>query len=164
MKKVILALRLISLMTLVAFTLLMVGCEKNSDLDQDNQISTWTINGKSYTALKTIYSVSDKALMAFDNENMSKAKNSIELIFNERPTSSGAYTLLQFPDRGPGRGQILVEILIDGTSYFQYLGEGSDEAYVSILSNGRLKVTFENITLIDDKKNKVKASVTIIEQ
>lgn len=141
---------------LVAFTLLMAGCKKDSN--EDDTTSSWTINGKSYTASKTLYSVADQALVAIDDEDITKAKNGIMLSFDEKPISSGAYTIKHgeaFP------GEISIEIVIDEN--YEYAGQNG-YASISILSGGRLKVTFSNITFVDDNDNKVKASGTIVEQ
>lgn len=147
---------------LLAFTLLMAGCKKDSD--EDSTTSSWTINGKSYTALKTLYSVADDALVAIDNEDLTKAKTGVMLSFEEKPGSSGAYQVIQWEKDGPMTGEIYIEIVIDGINYYESSGQNGDYASVSILSSGRLKVTFSNITFIDDNDNKVKASGTIVEQ
>jgi hypothetical protein len=147
---------------LAIVTLLMSGCKKDSDEGSSN--STWTINGKSYSAAKTLYSVADYALLATDNVDFTKATNAILLSFEEKPTSSGAYTVLEWTKYGPSEGEIYIEIVADGKSYYETAGQSGDYASISVLSGGKLKVTFNNVTFIDDNNNKVKATGTIVEQ
>lgn len=147
---------------LVSFTLLIAGCKKDSE--EGSSKSTWTINGKSYTPLKTLYSVADDALVAIDNEDLTKTKTGIILSFEEKPTTSGAYQIIQWKKDGPRAGEIYIEIVIDGINYYESSGQNGDYASVSILSSGRIKVTFSNITVVDENDNMVKASGTIVEQ
>lgn len=147
---------------LAAFTLLFVGCKKDSD--EDSSSSTWTINGKNYTAAKTLYSVADYALLAADNEDFTKATNGIMLNFLEKPTQSGAYAVVPYYRLGGTGGDINIEIFEDGKNHYVTSTQNGDYATISILSGGKLKVTFKNVTFTDESKNQVKASGTIIEE
>lgn len=148
---------------LAAFVLLFAGCKKDSN-EGSNSISTWTINGKSYSAEKTLYSVADYALVAADNEDFTKATNAIILEFEEKPTSSGAYTVIESTKDGPFEGEVFIAIAADGKTYYETIGQSGDYASISILSGGKLKVTFKNVSFTDESNNKVKASGTIIEE
>lgn len=148
---------------LAAFTLIFAGCKKDSN-EESNSKSTWTINGKSYSAAKTLYSVADYALVAGDNEDFTKAANAIILEFEEKPTSSGAYTVIESTKDGPFQGEIFLAIIVDGKTYYETIGQNGDYASISILTGGKLKVKFNNVTFTDESNNKVKASGTIIEE
>lgn len=143
---------------LVAFSMLFAGCKKDSDEGSSN--STWTINGKTYTAAKTIYSVADDALGAAASDE----KNAIILYFEEKPTESGAYTVVPYYRLGATGGDIHIEIFEDGKNQYFTSTQNGDYATISILSGGRLKVTFKNVTFVDESNNQVKASGTIIEE
>lgn len=151
---------------LLVFTALLTGCEKDSEEDFSN--SFWTINGKSYTALKTVYSVPDDALMALDNENEYDSENTMTIYFEEKPTSSGSYDIINWQtDGAPFNGEIDMEISVKTASgYTTYYSPGYDFEYKAMLtlSKGKIKVVFKDVEFHDQLNNKVKVSGTIIEQ
>lgn len=147
---------------LLILTLFFVSCEKDSEEDES---STFTINGQSYSPIKTFYRFTDDALIAINNEDINKANTGIYLEFEEKPTTSGSFEVVQWQKDGPFTGEIYLEITIDGNKFYESTGQSGDYASVSILSGGRLKVTFNNVTFTDDNHiNKFKASGTIVEQ
>jgi len=155
-----------SYILLVTLILLMASCKKNSDEDSLN--STWTINGKSYSAVKTIYSVADDALTASDNNDIDKAENSVTLYFQEKPISNGTYDIINWGiDGAPYKGEVDMEISIkSSTGYTTYYSPGYDFGYKATVSlkNNKLNIVFNDITFHDDLNNKVNASGIIIEQ
>ena len=152
-----------SYILLLALTLFFVSCDK--DTEEGNETSTFTINGQSYSPVKTFYRFTDEALIGINNEDINKATTGIYLGFEEKPTTSGSFEVAPWQKDGPFTGEIYLEITIDGNKFYESSGQSGDYASVSILSGGRLKVTFNNVTFTDDNHiNKFKASGIIVEQ
>ena len=151
---------------LVTLILLMVSCKKDSEESSSN--STWTINGKNYSAVKTIYSVADDALTASDNDNIDNAENSVTLYFKEKPISTGNYDIINWGiDGSPYKGEVDMEINIkSSTGITTYYSPGYDFGYKATVSmgNNKLKIVFNNIVFHDDLNHEVIASGIIIEQ
>ena len=156
----------ISYVLIATLILLLASCKKNSDVG--NLKSNWTIKGKSYSAVKTIYSVADDALIASDNDNIDNAENSVTLYFSEKPISSGSYDIINWAiDGAPYNGEIDMEISVkSSTGITTYYSPEYGFGYKATLSldNNKLKIVFNNIKFHDDLNNEVTASGIIIEQ
>lgn len=149
---------------LVSFTLLLAaGCKKDSD--ENSSSSTWTISSKTYIGMKTYFDVSDDRLLSIDNTDLTKAKNSTWVNFTSRPTAKGVYRVISEGKDFPiDEGTIVIGVYVDGISYWSYSPIG-DNATVSILSAGRIKISFNNILCKDESgKYSVTITGTIVEQ
>jgi hypothetical protein len=144
----------ILLSTAITFFTLM-SCSKNNS---NPNASTWTLNGHTYTATVVGYDSSGNlgALVAYD-----AAGNSIGVSFIVRPNLNETYTVLNSNyGLGYSASTCTVSIINSPTIYLS-TGKTGD-VVIERIDNGKLHLTFSNIS-VQDGKDTTTVSGTIIQ-
>ena len=140
--------------TFTLFVLMSCG-KKNSNPN----VSTWTINGQTYTATIVGYDSSGNlgALVASD-----AAGNSIGVSFSVRPSFNETYSVLS-SIYGLGYSASTCTVSLNVNNSATYLATGkTGDVVIERIDNGKLHLTFSNIS-VQNGKDTTTVSGTIVQ-
>jgi hypothetical protein len=139
----------------IALSMFVYCSKKNADSNS----TTWTFNGKTYTASTAGY---DSAGLSGLLDAQDAAGNGISIGFNSHPRVNGTY-ILSKNGLGSGFPANNCSLSVFGNNSPNYISTGKPGDVVNVtISNGKLHATFSNIT-IENGTDTTTVSGTIIQ-
>jgi hypothetical protein len=145
------------LLSIAVALLVFVSCSKKN---VNSNSSTWTFNGKTYSASTAGYDSAD-VYGLLDAQDPS-GDNGITIGFNSLPTVNGPYIVTRGV-LGPGYPANNCALHVFGNSSGNYISIGKPGDVVNVtISNGKIHASFSNIT-IENGSDTTTVSGTIIQ-
>jgi hypothetical protein len=145
------------LLSIAVALLVFVSCSKKN---VNANSTTWTFNGKTYSASTADYDTAD--VYGLLNAQDPGGNNAITIGFNSNPTVNGAYVVTRGV-LGPGypANNCALHVFANSTGDYISIGKPGDVVNVTI-SNGKIHASFSDIT-IENGSDTTTVSGTIIQ-
>ncbi|HSZ34000.1 MAG TPA: hypothetical protein VK772_11855 [Puia sp.] len=147
------------LLLVITVVILFFGCSKSN---VNGSSTTWALKGTTYTAVNTDYYDSNSNLALLGGTDAKG--NYINIYFNSHPTINGVFNLTTFDKLGYGNSKSDCAIIVgNNNSSYQYNSTGKSGETVSVTFNdGKMRATFNNITIEDAGDTTIVTGVLIL--
>ena len=133
-----------TLLSIAMALLVFVSCSKKN---ANSNSTTWTFNGKTYSASTAVYDTAD--VYGLLDAQDAAGNNGITIGFNSNPTVNGTYIVTKGV-LGPGYPANNCALHVFGNSSGDYISTGKPGEVVNVtISNGKIHASFSNITIAD---------------
>ncbi|MCW3105980.1 MAG: hypothetical protein JWQ09_486 [Segetibacter sp.] len=156
------------LFLLLIASLISFSCKKSSDSPSAGPTSQWTFDGKTYKVTDASYDYGYSTLEASDDAGVAGGGNFVKVTFGSvtKPTASATLTVVEAgTSSNPTNCEIQVGNIYDASRPLAYLstGKSGDKVNLTVSSDGKLTVSFSNITVFDHGSTTKTVTGTIIE-